>query len=83
MNYFNCTVFINVILLKKEFILKYFFRLNIYLEATVGDNNTNKPDMFDLKGKYKWNAWNANKGKNKEIAQQEYIALVRQLQSKL
>jgi diazepam-binding inhibitor (GABA receptor modulating acyl-CoA-binding protein) len=57
--------------------------LNIYLEATVGDNNTSKPDMFDLRGKYKWNAWNANKGKNKEIAQQEYIALVRQLQSKL
>jgi diazepam-binding inhibitor (GABA receptor modulating acyl-CoA-binding protein) len=64
-------------------ILKYFFYLNIYLEATVGDNNTNKPDMFDLRGKYKWNAWNTNKGKNKGTAQQEYIALVRQLQSKL
>ncbi len=57
--------------------------MNIYLEATVGDNNTNKPDMFDLRGKYKWNAWNTNKGKNKGTAQQEYIALVRQLQSKL
>lgn len=51
-------------------------------EATVGDNSTDKPGMFDLKGKYKWEAWNNNKGKGKEAAQKEYIALVRELQSK-
>ncbi len=52
------------------------------IEATVGDNNTAKPGMFDLKGKYKWEAWDGNKGKSKQAAQQEYIALVRELQSK-
>ena len=51
-------------------------------EATVGDNGTEKPGMFDLKGKYKWEAWNNNKGKGKDAAQKEYIALVRELQSK-
>lgn len=35
--------------------------------------------MFDLKGKYKWEAWTGNQGKSKEAAQQEYVALVEQL----
>ena len=39
--------------------------------------------MFDLKGKYKWEAWNGNKGKSKEAAQQEYVSLVQQLKAKL
>jgi diazepam-binding inhibitor (GABA receptor modulating acyl-CoA-binding protein) len=51
------------------------------LEATVGDNNTDKPGMFDLKGKYKWEAWNGNKGKAKETAQQEYVAFVAELKA--
>ena len=51
-----------------------------FSEATVGDNNTSKPGMLDLKGKAKWEAWNGNKGKNQATAQQEYVALVRQLQ---
>lgn len=54
-----------------------------FAEATIGDNNTDKPGMFDLKGKYKWEAWNENKGKSKEAAQQEYVALAQQLKSKL
>jgi acyl-CoA-binding protein len=41
----------------------------------VGDNNTEKPGMLDLKGKAKWEAWNKQKGKSKEQAQQEYINL--------
>ncbi len=71
-------VFLNVSLKKK--ILKY----NFYFlsEVTVGDNNTDKPGMFDLKGKYKWDAWTNNKGKSKEVARQEYIALVKELQAK-
>lgn len=54
-----------------------------FAEGTVGDNETAKPGMFDLKGKYKWEAWNNNKGKGKEAAQQEYVALVEQLKAKL
>ena len=38
--------------------------------------------MMDFKGKYKWEAWNANKGKGKEAAQKEYVAIVRELQAK-
>ena len=38
--------------------------------------------MFDLKGKYKWDAWDANKGKSKQTAQAEYVAFVRELQAK-
>jgi len=38
--------------------------------------------MFDLKGKYKWEAWAANQGKSKETAQQEYVALVQELKAK-
>ena len=29
----------------------------------VGDVNIDRPGMFDLKGKAKWDAWNLNKGK--------------------
>ena len=59
--------------------ISFFFLL---LEATVGDNNTSRPGMLDLKGKYKWDAWDGNKGKSKQAAQQEYIALVQELQAK-
>jgi len=54
----------------------------LFKQATVGDNNTDKPGMFDLKGKYKWEAWNGNKGKDKSTAQKEYIAIVHELQAK-
>jgi diazepam-binding inhibitor (GABA receptor modulating acyl-CoA-binding protein) len=38
--------------------------------------------MLDFKGKAKWEAWEANKGKSKENAQQEYVTLVQQLKAK-
>jgi len=53
----------------------------LYKQGTVGDVNTSRPGMLDLKGKAKWDAWEQNKGKSKQAAQQEYVALVRQLQS--
>lgn len=33
--------------------------------------------MFDMKGKAKWEAWNNQKGKSKEVAKAEYVALVK------
>ncbi|ODQ63592.1 acyl-CoA-binding protein 2 [Nadsonia fulvescens var. elongata DSM 6958] len=48
----------------------------LYKQATVGDNNTSKPGVFDLKGKYKWQAWEDLKGKSQEDAEKEYIELV-------
>lgn len=53
----------------------------LFKQVTVGDNKTDKPGMFDLKGKYKWEAWEGNKGKSKDAARQEYIDLVKKLQS--
>ncbi|RUS71122.1 hypothetical protein EGW08_021113 [Elysia chlorotica] len=48
----------------------------LYKQGTVGDCNTDRPNMFDLKGKAKWDAWNALKGKSKEDAMNEYIGKV-------
>lgn len=48
----------------------------------MGDNNEPKPGMFDLKGKYKWEAWNKRKGTSKEDAQKEYVELVEKLKAK-
>lgn len=38
-----------------------------------------RPGAFDFKGKAKWDAWNAIKGKSQEEAEKEYIALVNEL----
>ncbi|KAH7294837.1 hypothetical protein KP509_27G021200 [Ceratopteris richardii] len=52
----------------------------LFKQATVGDCNTARPGMLDLKGKAKWDAWNGLKGKSKEEAMQDYITKVTQLQ---
>ncbi|KAJ6225545.1 hypothetical protein RDWZM_004090 [Blomia tropicalis] len=54
----------------------------LFKQATIGDCNTPKPGMFDLKGKAKWEAWNNMKGTSKEDATQKYIALANQLAQK-
>ncbi len=51
----------------------------LYKQATIGDNNTNKPGMLDLKGTAKWNSWNNYKGYSKYQAEVEYIKLVNKL----
>lgn len=55
---------------------------SLFKQATVGDNNTNKPGMLDFKGKAKWEAWNKVKGKSKEDSRAEYIALAKSLLEK-
>ncbi|XP_011264067.1 acyl-CoA-binding protein homolog isoform X1 [Camponotus floridanus] len=54
----------------------------LFKQATVGDNNTSKPGMLDLKGKAKWEAWNKKKGITQEAAKQNYINYANQLISK-
>ncbi|KAK9812021.1 hypothetical protein WJX73_009353 [Symbiochloris irregularis] len=51
----------------------------LYKQATEGDVNTSKPGILDQKGRAKWSAWEKEKGKDKETAQQEYIKLVKEL----
>ncbi|KAF9122671.1 Acyl-CoA-binding domain-containing protein 1 [Mortierella sp. GBA39] len=51
----------------------------LFKQATVGDNNTERPGTFDFKGKAKWDAWTKKNGTSKEDAEKEYIALVAEL----
>ena len=44
-----------------------------FKQATVGDCNTEKPQMFNLVAKAKWEAWNKLKGMNKKSAMGNYI----------
>mmetsp|Transcript_1844 Transcript_1844/g.3044 ORF Transcript_1844/g.3044 Transcript_1844/m.3044 type:complete len:101 (+) Transcript_1844:33-335(+) len=48
----------------------------LYKQATQGDNTTSQPWAVQLEARAKWDAWNANKGKSKEEAMQEYIDLL-------
>ncbi|CAO3673487.1 hypothetical protein G6F70_005963 [Rhizopus microsporus] len=52
----------------------------LFKQATVGDNTTSKP-TFDLKGRYKWDAWTKLKGMSQEEAEQKYIELVEKLKA--
>ncbi|KAK9477268.1 acyl-CoA-binding protein [Lipomyces japonicus] len=54
----------------------------LYKQATVGDNTTAKPGVFDLKGKYKWAAWDKLNGKSQDEAEQEYIKFAEELIAK-
>ena len=53
-----------------------------YKQATVGDCNTERPGMFDLKGKAKWDKWDSLKGMSKEEAQKKYVELANSLLAK-
>ncbi|XP_059555672.1 acyl-CoA-binding protein-like [Myotis daubentonii] len=58
------------------------FIYNRYKQATVGDTNTERPGMLDLKGKAKWDAWNELKGTSKEDTMKAYISQVEELKKK-
>eukprot|EP00898_Chlorokybus_atmophyticus_P004551 jgi/Chlat1/5097/Chrsp33S05107 len=51
----------------------------LFKQATVGDCDTQRPGMFNMRDRAKWDAWNANKGMDKETAKQNYVAKVEQL----
>jgi len=51
----------------------------LYKQATVGDVNTERPGMLDLKGKAKWDAWSDKKGISQDDAKTQYIAKVEEL----
>ncbi|MVU81729.1 acyl-CoA-binding protein [Nocardia sp. ET3-3] len=48
-----------------------------FKQATVGDNTTDSPGMFDFTAKAKWHAWNDLKGMSKEAATTEYIRIAK------
>ncbi|KAM7383495.1 hypothetical protein PAMP_003141 [Pampus punctatissimus] len=54
----------------------------LYKQAVVGDINTDRPGMMDLKGKAKWDVWNSQKGMSKDDAMSAYVALAKEVISK-
>jgi len=48
----------------------------LYKQATVGDVSGSRPNMLDLKGRAKYDAWANQKGASKDSAMAAYIALV-------
>ena len=55
---------------------------SLYKQASEGDVNVDAPtNPFDFVAKAKYEAWEAMKGKTKEVAMQEYVELVAKLKS--
>ncbi|XP_021294799.1 acyl-CoA-binding protein [Herrania umbratica] len=51
----------------------------LFKQSTVGPVNTSRPGMFNMRERYKWDAWKAVEGKSKEEAMSDYITKVKQL----
>lgn len=51
-----------------------------FKQATEGDATGSRPGMLDIKGRKKYDAWAALKGKTKDAAMAQYVALVKKLQ---
>lgn len=51
----------------------------LFKQATEGDVTGDRPGGFDFKGIAKYDAWAERKGKSKEDAMREYIALMDKL----
>ncbi|KAJ1855405.1 hypothetical protein IW147_003688 [Coemansia sp. RSA 720] len=54
----------------------------LFKQANSGDIDIDQPGMFEFEKKAKWGAWNKNKGMSQPDAMTEYIALVKELQTK-
>ncbi|XP_031097301.1 acyl-CoA-binding protein [Ipomoea triloba] len=52
----------------------------LFKQATVGNVNTSRPGMFNMRDRAKWDAWKAIEGKTQEEAMNDYITKVKQLQ---
>lgn len=54
----------------------------LFKQAKFGDNTTAKPNIFDPKGRAKWDAWEKKKGLSQEEARAQYVSYVEQLKQK-
>ncbi len=55
----------------------------LYKQGTEGDVHGDRPGMLAIKDRAKFDAWAKVKGKSKDAAQTEYVALVNTLIKKL
>lgn len=51
----------------------------LYKQATVGDNNTEKPSFLNFVGVKKWNGWNKYKNMSSSDAEIAYIFYVNKI----
>ncbi|XP_076889009.1 acyl-CoA-binding protein-like [Bidens hawaiensis] len=51
----------------------------LYKQATIGPVNTDRPGMFNMTDRAKWDAWKAVEAKSKDEAMKDYITKVKQL----
>lgn len=51
----------------------------LYKQGTQGDATGGRPGVFNLVGRAKFDAWKALEGTSQADAQQQYVALVREL----
>ncbi|KAI1712686.1 acyl coA binding protein [Ditylenchus destructor] len=54
----------------------------LYNQAVIGDVNTTRPGMMDIRNRAKWDAWNRLKGTSKADAKKRYITLAGQMVKK-
>ncbi|XP_031708796.1 acyl-CoA-binding domain-containing protein 7 [Anarhichas minor] len=54
----------------------------LYKQAMVGEINTDRPGMMDLKGKAKWDAWTSRNGMSKDDAMSAYVTLAKEVIAK-
>lgn len=52
---------------------------SLYKQATIGDCNTDKPGIFNLREKTKWNSWDKLRGMEQKHAMFLYVKLVEKL----
>lgn len=48
----------------------------LYKQAMSGDVAGSRPGMLDMKGRAKYDAWAKQKGKARDVAMNDYVALV-------
>ena len=53
---------------------------SLYKQSIEGDVEGKRPGFTDMVGRAKYDAWDAVKGKSKDEAMQEYVALIESLQ---
>lgn len=54
---------------------------SLFKQAELGDVNSKRPGMLDIRGRAKWDAWAKLKGTSKEEAMKAYIELVAELKA--
>jgi len=52
----------------------------MFKQATVGDVNTDKPGITNIRARAKWDAWNKRKGLSADEAMEAYIDYVDELE---